>query len=363
MSGGRIASIQGLRAVAATMVLVVHAALAIREARLPATGQFMPSIPNLTFVGAGGVDLFFVISGFVMAHSLSTTDANPQTFLAARWLRIAPLFALVSATYLLLLGASPTLGSLSTTLTLLPVFDGPVYHSPLLQVGWSLGFEAAFYILVAVVLGATRDRIHLLLALTLAAALTGLFVHPDWAPLRLMLNPLQLEFALGILVWMGWRRDITRRIAAPALVTGILLFAIGVAFGLGTQIDVGIESAVDGTSGLARTWTWGVPAALIMIGTIDTVPRGRIATWLGRIGDASYSTYLTHPVLLALIAIGLPYLPVLHPVITASAFVVASTLLGLIVHAHVERPLLARLRYRGRLRLRPSLPARSAPTH
>lgn len=362
MSSSRIASIQGLRAVAATMVLVVHAALAIGEGRLPATGAFVPSIPNLTFVGAGGVDLFFVISGFVMAQSLATTDAKPQTFLIARWLRITPLFALVSVVYLLIVGAPETWSALLTPLTLLPVLDGRLYHSPLLQVGWSLGFEAAFYVLVAIALHTVQDRIRLLLLLTLAAALAGLFVHPDWAPLRMLLNPLQLEFALGILVWLGWRRGLTRRLAAPALIAGITLFAIGVAFGLGTAIDVGIESAVDGTSGLGRTWTWGIPAALVMVGTIDTIPRGRSAAWLGRIGDASYSTYLTHPVLLALIAAAVPSLPVLHPVIAASAFVVASTLLGLVVHAQVERPLLARLRHRRRLTLRPTLPERSAPT-
>lgn len=343
MASNRIAPIQWLRAVAATLVLHLHASMAIAEGKIRVTGPLAPSIPNLGMIGASGVDLFFVISGFVMAHSLASMDATPWTLLKARWRRIAPLYAIVTLVFASIVGEPVTPAALLQALTLLPVLDGRIYHMPLLAVGWSLGFELAFYILVAVALRTPHRRIALLLLLTAGAALAGVFVHASWAPLRLLLNPLQFEFALGILVWIAWRRGITARVAAPALVAGIVLLTVGLGFGLGIDIDVGIESAVDGGSGLARTWTWGMPWALVVVGVIDT-PRGRGARWMERIGDASYSTYLTHPALLALVAIAARQAPALHPVVVAGGLIAASTLLGLAVHAHVERPLLRHMR-------------------
>lgn len=99
-------------------------------------------IPNLTTFGASGVDLFFVISGFVMAQSLATGGTTPSRFLAARWRRIVPLFVLMSGVYILLCPDPIAPPSLIETVTILPLFDGSSYHAPALFVGWTLGFEA-----------------------------------------------------------------------------------------------------------------------------------------------------------------------------------------------------------------------------
>ncbi len=346
MMSTRIAPIQWLRVLAATLVLLMHASDMIESGPVAVTGKLMPSIPNLSTFGASGVDLFFVISGFVMAQSLSTSDHNPWPFLAKRWLRIVPLFACVSAVYMMIMHDALTVQAAIMSITVLPIFDGAGYHAPALYPGWTLGFEFVFYAVVAAAMRAPRRRIETLLALTVGCAVVGCFVHPAWAPARLLLNPLLLEFALGVIVWIIWQRGISARIAAPALIAGVVLLAIGIAFGLGFPLLLQIDVAVEGVSGLPRTWTWGIPWALVVIGLIDTVAGGRFERIVARVGDASYSTYLTHPCLIALLWMAEGDIPTVPPYTFAAAFVVASTMLGLAVHRWIERPLLAWLQRR-----------------
>lgn len=355
MTPSRIAPIQWLRALAATLVLLMHASDIIDSGPVALTGKFVPSVPNLSMFGASGVDLFFVISGFVMAQSLATADADSWRFLAKRWLRIVPLFASVSAVYMLIMHDPLTVAAAWMSITVLPVLDGAGYHVPALYPGWTLGFEFAFYVIVAVAMRAPQRRVETLLALTVALALIGSVVHPGWAPLRLLLNPLLLEFALGVGVWMAWRSGISARYATPALVIGTVLLVVGIAFGLGVPLPLQIEVAVAGTSGFARTWTWGIPWALVVVGVIDTSAEGRFERIVARVGDASYSTYLTHPCLIALLWMVGGYAPTMSPYPFALAFIVASTMLGLAVHRWIERPLLARLQRR------PSVSIRRAP--
>lgn len=346
MSSVRIAPIQWLRALAATLILLTHAANTIEAGPVPVAGLFVPSVPNLGIFGASGVDLFFVISGFVMAQSLSTGGRDQWHFLAQRWLRIVPLFACVSAAYMMLMYEPPTREGALMSITILPVFDATGYHAPALYPGWTLGFEFAFYVIVALAMCVPRRRITTLIALTGTAALLGSVFHPGWAPARLLLNPIMLEFGLGVLVWTAWRSRISARAATPALIVGIALLAAGIAFGLGVPVNVSIEEAVAGSSGYARLWTWGGPWALVVLGVIDAGPGGRTAQAIALVGDASYSTYLVHPCLIAIWWMVGEYLPIVSAGLFTVAFVVASTLTGLALHRWIERPLLALVRRR-----------------
>ncbi len=346
MSSTRIAPIQWLRALAATLVLLIHALDSAKSGLINVTGEFAPSIPNLAVFGASGVDLFFVISGFVMAQSLSNADRNPWDFLAKRWLRIVPLFACLSVVYMMIMHDPLTRVSTLMSITVLPILDTDGYHAPALYPGWTLGFEFAFYMLVAIAMRAPRYRVEALLASTIAVAVTGGFVHPSWAPARILLNPLQLEFALGVLVWLAWRKGFAERIAAPSLVIGIALLAVGLTFGMTDSLDVSVKAATAGISGYGRTWTWGIPWALVVLGVIDTAPRGRFERILSRVGDASYSTYLIHPSVIALLWMVRDHIPTKSVYVFSLAFIVASTMLGLAVHRWIEQPLLARLQRR-----------------
>ena len=333
----RIEPVQWLRGVAASLVLFDHALNTLARDG----GDAALAIPNLATFGASGVDLFFVISGFVMAQSLATLpQRGAAAFLKARWLRIVPLFVVMSAAYLVVLGAPVAWQSMLMTLTVLPVFDTSGYHVPLLWVGWTLGFEFAFYAIVAVAAALPGDRrvLHLF-TLTMAAALGGLVVHPPWAPLRLLANPLLLEFALGVAVWLVWRKAWMQRCAPAALVTGIALLAVGLAVGMGLPVNVHYDGAANGSAGLARTWTWGLPWALVMAGMLGEQRCGTVSAALRAIGNASYATYLVHPAVLILAGRHLD-LTTFPPAAAIAMLILAATVAGMTIHAAIERPLL-----------------------
>ncbi|TPG13220.1 acyltransferase [Sphingomonas oligophenolica] len=343
MGPARIAPIQWLRAIAATLVLMMHGGEWIARTPLPIRADFVPSVPNLVTFGASGVDLFFVISGFVMAHTVSGGDGGSWQFLASRWRRIGPFFVLMTMIFLVVADEPFTTRSLLTALTIVPVFDGTHYHAPALIVGWTLAFEFSFYALVAITIRFGRSAGTILL-LTLTAGVAGTQFHPDWVPLKILINPLQLEFALGVLVWMMWRSGWTRKLAAPFLVMGIALLAIGIAMSLGLSVNAFFTAAVDGTAGLARTWSWGLPWAMVVAGIIDTRSESRIARVIAKLGDASYATYLIHPSLLIMLAAIAAALPAIGAVGYVLSIIVISSGIGLAVHMVIEKPLLASIR-------------------
>lgn len=333
----RIESIQWLRGVAASLVLFDHALGTIVDDG----GAPTMAIPNLATFGASGVDLFFVISGFVMAQSLAALPCGGgAAFLKARWLRIVPVFVLMSVLYLIVSGEPVAWQSMLMTLTVLPVFDGDAYHAPLLWVGWTLGFEFVFYAIVAVAAATPgAGRAARLLTLSIGAACLGLVVQMPWAPLRLLANPMLFEFALGVGVWLVLRTAWAKRYATGALVSGIALLAVGIAAGLGVPVNAHYDGAADGSAGLARAWTWGVPWSLVVVGLVGERASGAVGAILRATGDASYATYLIHPAVLLLAGRYLDLASIL-PVVAIPSLMLAATVAGLAVHRMVERPLL-----------------------
>src|SRR5882672_247790 len=147
-------SVQALRALAALCVVVYH----------------------VDFVGRGafGVDIFFVISGFIICH---VTAKDHDGFLRKRLIRIVPLYwAGTLCLYCLglvaprLLQSEPTLSGLVNSLLFIPYAKegGRVY--PILFLGWTLNYEMFFYALFACALALNRR----LAPITVCAALVVL---------------------------------------------------------------------------------------------------------------------------------------------------------------------------------------------
>lgn len=382
-STDRLGAIQSARAIAALIVVFVHAIDAARRLGGPGVGVFA-AFPNLAVFGGSGVDLFFVISGFVMTHTLvhGGADHRSMHFFRRRITRIVPLFLLVSLAFLVLNPYDDVFAwqSIFYSATVLPVFDLSGYHAPALYVGWTLGFEFAFYTIVAAASarGGGRRAVPLLLGLTIIAGLAGLLYEPRWAPLRLLANPLQFEFALGVALWLAFDLGWLRGRGAVARLVGATMLLLGCAFGIALPLTSHYADAVAGSSGLARTLDWGLPWALILAGML-TAPIGatRLSGGLRRIGDASYSIYLVHPFAVALAWRAASSAWLTGTFIFIGAAMVASVLLGMAVHHWLEQPLLrafaARQNHRsgaaGRCAVaagvaeRPaSVPARSAST-
>lgn len=282
-----IANIQALRALAATAVVVSHVLLVERK-------YGTPVFPDQAAFGAFGVDLFFVISGFIMVTIAKGSSA--MSFLLARARRILPPYWVYTSIVLLIYLYVPAAvnssfahpPSIWRSYLLIPDDVGP-----LLAVGWTLEHEAYFYLCFALMLGLTR--VLALPALLGVWAVSVLCLHGALdlygigSPIAAVLtHPLTLEFIFGAVVGLLIRRKVTG-FGSFALLAGILALAVTLSFH-----DMADAFIID--RGWGRVTMIGGPCALIVYGAVALELRGALKAprWLAALGDASYSTYLSH---------------------------------------------------------------------
>jgi len=271
--------------------------------------------------GAMGVDVFFVISGFVITR---TAKANPHDFLKNRAIRILPLYYAWVAPFLItcLLHHDLPVRVLISSLTLWPALD--TYVPPALMPGWSLCFEMLFYVSVwSVIRGAKAWMLILGYATAMVlGALTG------WTVFCYLGAPLILEFLAGVaLASVTTTRPLAGGIALAFGAMSVAAFATFGSLGLDTHLI--LERGA-----LWRPMLWGLPAVAIVYGTMQLEPwlKGAWTRPLVFLGDASYSLYLSHLLLVIVIVALAPATP--SWVVTAICVVFgAGTYLGL------ERPL------------------------
>lgn len=307
----RLDNVQALRALAAMLVVMVHAYGLGTKA-----GQDYGFLAGVDPWGIAGVDLFFVISGFIMVHIQEARPRGPGRFLTDRASRIAPLYWAITALFALRLAAGagmPETAGPGQPWTSFLFLSQPLSGArPIVFLGWTLEYEAFFYLCFAVaIVAARRWRVDLLLplgALVLGAvALAGV-------------KPIAIEFLYGALLARGLSRTV------PGARTGALLLGGGTALLLAS---FGHPEAV-----AIRPITFGLPATMIVAGAVILPQRaGAIAVALG---DASYSLYLVH---LFALSFAFSFLPTGAPL---ASFVVAlgfAQIVALATHRFVERPL------------------------
>lgn len=320
-------SIQALRGLAALMVVFYHARYLFDS----------PSLERAFRNGAGGVDIFFVISGFVIY--LTGRKLPPRTFMVRRIVRIVPLywFFLTLKLVMALAGVSGSRSlNLSSSYILSGYFFTPAYDRsnealPLIVAGWTLNFEMYFYLIAAAVL-ALRPK-HFL-ALTSGAIIIGITVGippllSGNPPAQIfILSPIALEFVAGMLLAAMWIRGIRLPLAATVLllVVSVLWFAF---------------TPHQGNYSILRVTIWGPPAIGIVLAALNLEERLSIdkATPLLLLGDSSYSLYLTHTAVLPLVMTMLRKLPPCEPIVGFTLLVVAATISGMVVHLLIEKPM------------------------
>lgn len=353
-SNGKIGAIQDLRGVAVMLVLLVHAinVVDLRVAHgVDAQRGFLSGFLSVNEFGACGVDLFFVISGFVMSLLLDRSAGEPRlVFMRKRLIRIAPLFWLAGLLFTILtwaVGRHIPIGLLVANVTILP--PSPFHYDwPALVVGWSLGFELVFYALVTIALG--RAEARKFLALLVATLALFAIVHaPRPGLLAVIANPIQLEFLCGIGVYALW--SAVRESGKHAVLATIAL-AVG-AGALLAQAAYGFPFVTDhlpiiaAKTSLARVVYWGLPWALVVLGYALLEPRlaARLSMWRRSVrltGEASDALYLVHMSPLLLAETLMPANAV-QPDLLILFLLAISWTTGVAAHIWVERPLLAAL--------------------
>ncbi|RKD69290.1 MULTISPECIES: acyltransferase [unclassified Rhizobium] len=296
-SSARLLNLQVLRALAASSVVVAHAlheteTLAVATGRAAVDG----SAWNLGF----GVDIFFVLSGFIMTHTAASDFGKggaPLRFFLRRCARVVPLYWLLTSTLLLGALVAPSLlsvpiGSAPHVLAsylFIPSGRGVDEIRPVLALGWTLNYEMLFYVFFALaLLLPIRLGIVWLSVLMIGMALVGNLVDLSHVQIAFWTSPIILEFLFGVYVALIFRSGV-RIGAAPALG----LMAIGL---LGfVRISMPWNDAA-----LPQFLRSGLPAALFVLAAAigPVLPRNKIVLWGVALGDASYSLYLAHPFIL-----------------------------------------------------------------
>ncbi|WP_169828886.1 acyltransferase family protein [Marinobacterium jannaschii] len=310
----RIGGIQFLRAFAALLVVYFHSAN-----QVAAYDLYLPNI------GEQGVDLFFVISGFIMVL-VTSRPTSPVTFLKDRIRRVVPLywfFTVVMAAALWLLPdafKNAVLDPVALVESLLfipayhPVFTNQVW--PVLIPGWSLHYEVYFYLLFAIGLLLPRQLIWLWMSAALSVIwLLANLMPASYAWAGFLGNSIVFEFLLGMgIAWIYLSGVRTGQMFAwPLMGVSLLLLLI--------------------PNELPRVIGWGVPAAALFWSVLNLrLPESRLVQHLG---DCSYSLYLSHLFVLGVCAKLLP--PLLGDgLLAAVAFVVLSLLLAQLVAVAVH---------------------------
>ena len=329
-----LSNIQILRGIAAVMVLVYHIGNELSDRGFPV------AVPDAVGAGSAGVDIFFVVSGFIMVHSTAAAFAKPGApllFLLRRIVRLLPLYWIVTTYGLAMLalqagiqGDTLRWAAASYAFLFYPRADGGDF--PLYAQGWTLNFEMVFYIGFAAAL--TLRRPMALRALSvgfLALSMLGWFVVLPWPATRLTDSNI-VEFVLGIALADVYSRGV--RLSAPAAtglgVVGALVFCLTIG-----SVDAWLP---------ARGFVWGPPALAIVAAAALSTPQGTgaLRRALEALGDASYSLYLVHYAFFMGLAATLPrFVPITKipvPVYCALCFVGAIAL-AFAMHHFVERPM------------------------
>jgi exopolysaccharide production protein ExoZ len=282
--------IQILRFVAAMLVVAMHTTQAI--------SIYMTSAgPHVYWsTGSAGVDIFFVISGFVMSLSVGKSpDAlagrltQSWIFLKRRLLRIVPLYWFYTFAKTALLLAVPALAARSSidsthvaySLFFIPSMSPWGLIEPTLPVGWTLNFEMLFYSIfaLAIFLGLPRIRFCLFVFLLL---FLGARLLPASTPVAFYTQSIIFEFVFGMCVAYAFFR-----IQSRPLWNGLILAAAGLIWMFGPTWD-------ESTDRLVR---WGFPAVMLALGFVWMEPwiaKVRGVQRISFLGDASYSIYLSH---------------------------------------------------------------------
>jgi exopolysaccharide production protein ExoZ len=289
--------LQILRFVAAMMVTGFHTRYLVPAVTgAPGYGQ-----PGFLQIGDAGVDIFFVLSGFVIAMTgpLALRPPTALVFFWRRWRRVAPVYLILSAPmiYAAWRGGWMTGGVFASTFLFWPLAGGRP-SMPALSLGWTLCFEMTFYTAMAALLIGGRPRRNLMIGVAAGASLiviNGLVWRTaagEWLG-----NGLFLEFVIGCALAAVRERLARLGPALGALLAGLALtwfVTLGLFADLG-PLDPRI-GYLDGSISLLRVATFAAPATLIVVGAVAMEPwlKGPLARLLSAGGDASFSIYLTN---------------------------------------------------------------------
>ena len=238
---------------------------------------------------AAGVDLFFVISGFIMVYATGGgTTVSAFEFLKRRFIRIVPLYWLATGFAVVVLLLAPQLARQTilafphvlASFAFLPALhpSAPTIYAPLVYVGWTLNYEMLFYALFATGIAFGSRSPGRVVAIASASILIlsaiGFIAFPRGL-LGFYTNPIMLEFVFGMCLALALTNVPKSKFYAWLCVVALIaLFALPAATDYDRSLRYGLIASVVVGASIVAGW---LPIRLLEL-----------------IGDASYSIYLSH---------------------------------------------------------------------
>lgn len=307
-------------------------------------GQFFST------VGQFGVDIFFVISGFIMFYALNREAVTAFEFMLRRVLRIVPLYWFMTLAFMLIsllipssAGQGGNIASFALSLLFIP-HENPsgIGLYPLLTVGWTLNFEMFFYLFLGLMLLVFRRT-------WFAACAIAMLVLPlswgrQWPYASILTSSLLYEFVFGMTVgylFLKGRRRSLMRMKWHSQIIGALFLLAGVSIYWASNSGWQIANF----DGILFFWRLGnlaphlAATALVCAALLyeNSFSRLRALPLLRHLGDISYSTYLVHPISLVIILkiFGHPA-SLLQQFLTISAYTYVTMMLGHLSYRWIE---------------------------
>jgi len=276
-------SIQMMRGVAALSVVFMHI--------------------DMFHNGAFGVDLFFVISGFIMMH---VTEIDAKHFLQKRAIRIVPLYWSAILLMSIIVIAVPSIFRtqefkfeffIKSMLFIPYFFTGQSGRtvSALHEVGWTLICEVFFYVLFFVSMKINHKYRHIISSsFLLILVIVGLLVHSENVFIRFYCRPIMLEFALGMLAYKflvqsAIKDNDVHKIVNKRHIVLLCVFASLIWIGLFFVKHIPLLLGVD------RFIKYGVPSFVFFLIIFKAMENNNVPRFFVTLGNISYSLYITHP--------------------------------------------------------------------
>lgn len=357
MENRRLDAVQGLRALAALLVVVAHSILSLVE-----KAGLGPAYQRYGWTsGELGVRLFFAVSGFIMVYTSSQCFSQigaSRTFLRKRLFRVTPLYYITTIVYcgkLALQSSLPSIKHISLSLLFVPYVNAMGVFRPVYGLGWTLNYEMFFYLLFSLALFLRfQPGVIVISSALLFLVLGGGYLQSSPAAgfwmhwLIFVSDPIMIYFAIGIVV--GYLRvrmkcSLTSQPVPTVIVICFLMSLIVIAGRLG---DTGLFVAM-----------MIVAAVCIALTGLHTPLReeskGRLPLrTVSSLGDASYSIYLTHSFLVGPAARGWGLMfrssEETWPLFVITMLILCS-ILGLMTYRFVEKPTVEFFRQRTSRRL------------
>ena len=342
---GRLQGLQILRGLAALLVMWSHI-----KYNLGVPSSEFASKPWLaTNIGAIGVDIFFVISGFVISMTAARLGENWRAFLVSRISRVVPLYFLISGFLLAaIVGGFTEFGNwvqgfsqLFNTFEFIPLFDHATFTNPLCGNGWTLSFEMWFYLLFAGVMSRVGPRAGTIMPVLMSVgvfATATLYHSQSWYLPKFLFHPMTLEFCAGCLLY-----QFRHRIESGALWTMCLLLPVFL-FWSNHEQALGLHNHVLNNTGLGflRATAWG-GFSFCLVGIVTQLDLRHRLNWpsfLLLTGDASYSIYLIAPLVMPIcnIMLHVSHVSNLTPLLNGSIYVSGTIVGGFLLWKYVEVP-------------------------